>query len=108
MLPQQVLLVAERMRFVVDDEPRPLTIFTEFERIRTSDYVSSLRLHLFVPLAGMRLFWSDGVLFIRINALILVVKLRRRGVEIVRILHTIQILGYRPVFPFVSDEITLL
>jgi hypothetical protein len=27
--------------------------------------------------------------------------------EIVRILNTVQILGYRPVFPFVSDEIAL-
>ena len=55
----------------------------------------------------MGLDWSDGVPVVRIDAPILAVEFLRRCMEIVRILNTVQILGYRPVFPFVSDEIAL-
>lgn len=60
-----------------------------------------------LPFTRVWFVGSDGGPFVGIDAPIFVVELRRRGMEIVRILHTIQILGYCPLFPSVSDEITL-
>ena len=61
-----------------------------------------------VSFAGMWFVGGNGVPLVRIDSFVFLVQPFRDSVEFVRVSHPIQILCYRPVLPFMSDEIALL
>ena len=103
-----VLLVAERMSFIVDYQPRALTVFAQFERIRAPDDVSPFRLHLLVSLAWMRLGRGGSFPLIGVDSSVVLVETFGDRMEGIRVCHPVEIVRNRPVLTLVSDEIALL
>lgn len=91
-----VLLVFKRMGLVVDDEPRPLIVRTEFERVGTPNHVASSGLYLLVScrlaFTRMGLVRCHSVPLVGIYPAVFLVKSLRNRVEFVRVGYSLQVL----------------
>lgn len=85
-----------------------MTVFAQFERIRTPTDVSSLRLLLFVSLAGMGFVRGGCVPLPGIDSSMVLAEAFCHRVEGIRVCHPVEVVRYCPVLTLLTDEIPLL